>query len=154
VAIKPLTNKQRNKIAEVVAVEMVKPLSVDEGADEARARSFLANADAVADDLPRVSQHVTRHDLAYSVVHDVGEAMLAAYGYRTNGDEGGHQGVVVFLTAVFDAPPASDAAVRSDIARQNRNSRYYRAYAPSQAEADQLVADALTLLAAAHLRVG
>lgn len=150
--VAPLTNRQRNAVADLVRGGMIE--AVRSGGDDRRARSFLANADAAYDDLQRVRTNLVRHDLAYAVLHDVGEAMMAAYGYRTvPGQKGQHASVARFLTAVFDTPPPSEAALRVDDVRRHRNDRYYKASSPSEAEARLAVADAAILLSAAQERL-
>lgn len=76
-----LTSRQRKAVAVLVQERVIEV--VGSGGDERKARSFLANADAAHGDMRRVKTALVRHDLAYAVMHDVGEAMLAAYGYRT-----------------------------------------------------------------------
>jgi hypothetical protein len=146
-----LTRSQRDAVADLVRASRVEALAG--GEDETRARSFLTNAEAATSDLQRVGTVLVRHDLAYSVMHDVGEAMLSAYGYRTTRAEGQHEAVALFLAAVFDAPPPSEAAAHVDIVRRNRNDRYYRAHEPSAAEAQTAAEYAQILLEAAQLRL-
>ncbi|SDS84514.1 hypothetical protein SAMN04488570_2843 [Nocardioides scoriae] len=46
-------------------------------------------------DVQVVKTVLVRHDLAYAAMHDVGEAMLSAYGYRTTRGEGRHEAVAL-----------------------------------------------------------
>ena len=69
----PLTNRQRNAIADLVRAGPIEAIGA--GGDERRARSFMANAVAAHDDMQRVKTSIVRHDLAYAVMHDVGEAI-------------------------------------------------------------------------------
>jgi hypothetical protein len=75
-----------------------------------------------------------RFDVSYNAAHDVGEAMLAAYGYRTASGPGAHLAVGDFLRVVFDGPPAHQAAASFDSIRAVRNGLRYQAKSPSRAE--------------------
>jgi hypothetical protein len=146
-----LTRRQRDGVAALVRGDRVEALVG--GEDEARARSFLSNAEDAMSDLKLVKTILVRHDLAYAAMHDVGEAMLSAYGYRTTRGEGQHEAVAQFLAAIFDTPPASEAAAHVDVVRRNRNDRYYRAHEPSKAETQVAVEYAEVLLEAARKRL-
>lgn len=146
-----LTRRQRDGVSALVRARQIQGIA--SGGDERRARSFLANADAALADMGLVRSPLVQHDLAYAVMHDVGEAMLAAHGYRTAPGQGQHAAVASFLAAIFDAPPPSEAALRVDDVRRNRNDRYYRATTPSAAEATGAAQDAQVLLSAAHARL-
>lgn len=150
-SIVALTRRQRDGVADLVRAGRIE--AVHGGADETRARSFLSNAQAAMKDIPAVTTLVVKHDLAYAAMHDVGEAMLAAYGYRTMRGEGQHEAVAQFLAAIFDRPPPSEAAAHVDVVRRKRNDRYYRAYEPSSAEAKVAAEYAQVLLDAAAERL-
>ena len=144
-----LTESQRDAVAGLVRAGRVEKLVG--GADEHRARSFLVNASSAMSDLAMVKTAVVRHDLAYAVMHDVGEAMLAAYGFRTVRGDGKHEAVGRFLAAVFDSPPTREAARHVDDVRRNRNDRYYRAHEPSE-QAVRLAGDHAQMLVDAAAR--
>ena len=150
-AVVALNRRQRDGVADLVRGNRIQALVG--GEDEQRARSFLANAESAMADIAAVSTVLVRHDLAYAVMHDVGEAMLSAYGYRTVRREGQHEAVAQFLAAVFDTPPPSAAAAHVDVVRRNRNQRYYKAYQPSAAEAQVAAEYARILLEAAQQRL-
>jgi hypothetical protein len=90
------------------------------------------------------------YDIAYNAAHDVGEAMLAAYGFRTASGAGQHVAVGQFLEAVFDGPPGQDAARRYDQIRSARNGMRYRAQPVGKATAELAPDVARGLLAGAH----
>lgn len=90
-------------------------------ADERRSPAFLVQAETALSDLPNVTHAQNRYNLAYDAAHDVGEAMLAVYGYRTRHGPGQHDSLGRFLTAVFDTPPENDAALHFDRMRRERN---------------------------------
>lgn len=93
-----------------------------------------------------------RYNLAYDACHDVGEALLAAYGYRTVNGPGQHAALGDFLRAVFDQPPGQRAAKRFDQFRRSRNQQRYDAKPFGAAGADLAVHTAAALReAAAHL---
>jgi hypothetical protein len=79
--------------------------------------------------------------------------MLAAYGYRTTAGNGQHVAVGEYLEAIFDTPPAVDAARRFDQIRVARNGMRYQAIAASEAWAEVAVGTARVLLQAAHERL-
>jgi hypothetical protein len=150
-AVVALNRRQRDGVADLVRGNRIQALVG--GEDEQRARSFLTNAESAMADIAAVSTVLVRHDLAYAVMHDVGEAMLSAYGCRTVRRDGQHEAVAQFLAAVFDTPPPSEAAAHVDVVRRNRNARYYKAYQPSAAEAQVAAEYAQILLEAAQQRL-
>ena len=150
-AVVALNRRQRDAVVDLVRGNRIQ--SLVGGEDEQRARSFLTNAESAMADIAAVSTVLVRHDLAYAVMHDVGEAMLSAYGYRTVRREGQHEAVAQFLAAVFDTPPPNAAAAHVDVVRRNRNQRYYKAYQPSAAEAQVAAEYAQILLEAAQQRL-
>lgn len=121
-------------------------------ADEARAQSFISQAADGLAAVPSIASLSVRFDVAYNASHDIGEAMLAAYGYRTANGQGAHVAVGAFLRAVFDTPPGRTAADNYDSTRTARNSLRYRAKSPSRAEAETAVRVAEGLLAGARSR--
>jgi len=72
-------------------------------------------------DLPHVRHAQNSYNLAYDAAHDVGEAMLAAYGCRTAHGPGQHDALGRFLAAVFDTPPENAASRHYDRMRRDRN---------------------------------
>lgn len=143
-----LSEKQRESVDALVAKGML--LKLESDGDLNRAQSFLHNAQEALAELDHVQSSLVRHDLAYAIMHDVGEALLAAYGYRTTPkSQGQHQAVAQFMTAIFDTPPADEAAAMVDDVRRRRNDRYYKAGSPSKSEADLAVENALVLFRAA-----
>jgi len=72
-AVAALTPRQREAVADLARARRIEALTG--GGDEQRARSFLANAEFAMTDLAAVSTVLIRHDLAYAVMHDAGEAM-------------------------------------------------------------------------------
>ncbi len=70
-------------------------------ADLARATSFLRQAEERLDQLP-LSQCRGQYGIAYDACHDTGEALLAAYGFRTTNGPGQHEALGRYLRAVFD----------------------------------------------------
>ncbi|MFE7843963.1 hypothetical protein ACFUTX_02060 [Microbacterium sp. NPDC057407] len=71
--------------------------------DAARAAAFLAAASERIGQLPLLTSVVVTYDLAYDAAHDVGEALLAAHGYRTRNGAGQHEALGRFLRAVLDS---------------------------------------------------
>ena len=75
-----------------------------------RASSFLQQAEERISQLPLLTSPAVRYGIAYDACHDVGEALLAAYGYRTKNGSGQHEAVGRALRAILDSPPADAAA--------------------------------------------
>lgn len=127
------------------AIEAVLP-------DPVRAAAFLQKARIKCADLGNAQYHENRFDLAYGACHDVGEALLAAYGYRTRSGSGQHANVGRFLAVVLDQPPGSVAARRFDRLRRIRNGQDYRAQPVTQADAELAATSALQLIESAEKR--
>lgn len=141
----PLTGAQQSASDVLVAAGTLRVVD----ADPAKAGRFLAqSADALAQ-LPTMTSAAVAFNTAYDAAHDVGEAVLAAYGYRTAG-LGAHIAVGEFLRIVFDSPPPSTAATRYDSLRQIRNNLRYRAVPAGSAQAADAAHTATALLEAAR----
>jgi hypothetical protein len=96
-------------------------------ADPARAASFRRQAEDRLSQLPLVTSIPVRYGIAYDACHDTGEALLAAYGFRTTNGPGQHEALGRYLRAVFDKPPAEKAAREFDRLRRARNQDRYEA---------------------------
>lgn len=116
-------------------------------ADLPRAGIFAAQAQDAITDLPHLTRPSNRYNLAYDACHDLGEALLAAYGYRTTNGPGQHETLGLFLRVVIDGPPGDRAAQRFDQLRRARNQQRYTGRTISDAEADLAAQTASTLLA-------
>ena len=122
-ALIPLTRVQQ---ATVLALVEARRLDVVP-ADVARATSFLRQAEERLDQLPLLTSVVVRYGIAYDACHDTGEALLAAYGFRTTNGPGQHEALGRYIRAVFDKPPADRAAREFDRLRRARNQDRYEA---------------------------
>jgi hypothetical protein len=78
VAVTPLTTAQQRAVDALVAARRLERVPID----EQRCVAFLGQAETALSDLPNVRHAQNRYNLAYDAAHDVGEAMLAAYGCR------------------------------------------------------------------------
>jgi len=144
-----LTARQRAAVQALVTARKLEAMPVD----EVRAAAFLAQAAEALADVPNVTRDQNRYNLAYDAAHDVGEAMLAAYGYRTRSGVGQHDALGRFLTAVLDTPPEDQAARHFDQMRRERNRQRYQARPVTLAAARAAVRAATTLHAAARVRI-
>ena len=117
-------------------------------ADANRAATFLSRAAAIAD-VDKLTHPDVAYNVAYDACHDVGEAVLAAYGYRTKAANGQHEAVGQFLKAVFTSPPGNEAAASYDTLRRARNRTRYAAVPVGRTQVDHARAVAQGLLAAA-----
>ena len=95
--------------------------------DVARATSFLRRAEERLDQLQLLTSVVVRYGIAYDACHDTGEALLAAYGFRTTNGPGQHEALGRYLRAVVDKPPGDRAAREFDRLRRARNQVRYEA---------------------------
>ncbi len=136
-ALIPLTPIQR---ATVIALVEARRLDVVP-ADLVRASSFLRQADDRLTQLPLLTSVVVRYGIAYDSCHDTGEALLAAYGFRTTNGPGQHEALGRYLRAVVDTPPEDKAAREFDRLRRARNQDRYEAKpvgAAAAAKAEQV----------------
>lgn len=118
-------------------------------ADAHRAAAFMRSARDRLLDVPNVTQPQNQYTLSYDACHDIGEALLAAYGYKTVNGPGQHEALGRFLRGVLDAPPANAAASRFDALRQARNKQHYAAKPVTAADALVAQVTAQELYAAA-----
>jgi hypothetical protein len=123
VAVTPLTVAQQRAVEALVTARRLERVPVD----EQRCAAFLSQAETALSDLPNVTHAQNEYNLAYDAAHDVGEAMLAAYGYRTRPGPGQHDALGRFLAAIFDTPPESAASRHYDRMRRDRNRQRYNA---------------------------
>jgi hypothetical protein len=144
----PLTDAQQMAVDALVVARKVAPVP----SDLAKCHRFLDQAGEALEALTPVRSSNVRYDVSYNAAHDVGEAMLAAYGFRTASGQGRHVAVGEFLEAVFDHPPAQIAARNYNRLRAARNGLRYQARPAGSALADLAVSAATDLLAAARDR--
>jgi len=142
----PLTPGQQAAIAALVSSRRIEAV-VD---DFQRAEAFITRAADEITDVDNLTQPHTIYNVAYDACHDVGEGVLAAYGYRTVSGAGQHEAVGRFLKVVFNAPPGERAARRFDQLRRARNSNRYEATPVGAVQAEQAKAVARELIAAAQ----
>ena len=140
-AVTPLSTVQQRSVDVLVVERRLERVPVD----ERRCAAFLEQADTALADLPNVRHAQNKYNLAYDAAHDVGEAMLSAYGYRTKHGPGQHDSLGRFLAAVFDTPPENAASRHYDRMRRDRNRQRYNAQ-PITIAAATAAADAATLL--------
>ncbi|MBK8445257.1 MAG: hypothetical protein IPL41_00605 [Micropruina sp.] len=147
-ALTPVTPVQQRVIDALIAKGRVARVP----ADLAKAKIFVRQAQDVITDLPHLTKAQNRYNLAYDACHDVGEAVLAAHGYRTLSGPGQHEAIGLFLCAVIDKPPGDQDARRFDQLRRSRNRQRYDARPVSEAEAALAARTAVALLGAALAR--
>lgn len=147
-SLTPLTQVQRAAIVVLVEARRLDVVP----ADVARATSFLRQAAERLDQLPLLTSVVVRYGIAYDACHDTGEALLAAYGFRTTNGVGQHEALGRYLRAVLDAPPADGAAREFDRLRRARNQDRYEARPVGAAATEKAERVARTLFDAALTR--
>lgn len=144
-----LTASQRRAIDALVVAGRLRSVPADAG----RASDFLAQADDRLTQLPLLSSDPVKSGIAYDAAHDVGEALLAWFGYATANGPGQHAAIGEFLVSVLDTPPEhAAAAALFEQARRTRNQQNYRANPIGSAQATTVEAMARTLRAAAAAR--
>ena len=92
------TARQKVELTALVRARRIEAVPVD----LARAEGFLTQAEDALADVPNLTRPQNAYNLAYDAAHDVGEAMLAAFGYRTASGRGQHEALGRFLVAIFD----------------------------------------------------
>ncbi|WP_244929993.1 hypothetical protein [Nocardioides sp. W7] len=122
-ALTPLTTAQQDALDVLETSGRIQKVP----SDLSRASDFLRQADDALLDVPNLTKTHNKYNLAYDAAHDAGEAMLAAYGYRTRSGPGQHEALGRFLAVVFDKPPASGAAQHYEQMRRDRNRNRYEA---------------------------
>lgn len=110
-ALIELSNIQKATVAALVEARRLDVVPVD----ESRASSFMQQADERLGQLPLLTSPAVRYGIAYEAAHDIGEALLAAYGFRTANGTGQHEALGRYLRAVIDKPPADKAAQQFDV---------------------------------------
>lgn len=119
-----LTAAQVSAVAALVASGRLRQV----GPDATRASAFISQARERLSQLPLLTSDPVRYTLAYDAAHDIGEALLAAYGYRTASGPGHHDALGRYIKIVIEAPPtAVTAAAAWDHHRRARNDQNYRA---------------------------
>ena len=129
-ALTPLTRVQQATVLALVEARRLDAVR----ADLARAASFLRQAQERLDQLPLLTSVTVRYGVAYDACHDTGEALLAAYGFRTTNGPGQHEALGRYLRAVLDKPPAEKAAREFDRLRRARNQAVRKQSARSPAQ--------------------
>lgn len=150
----PLNARQQTQLGQLVQTGTLRHATTSGPTpDLHRASAFIDQALEALSKTANVTRPKVIYDMAYNVAHDVGEAVLAAYGYRTGTGQGQHAAVGKALGVVFDTPPGSAAATRFDNFRLTRNGIRYRAAPVSPADAREGLATATDLLAAAKAQL-
>ena len=147
-AVTELTRVQRAAVQALVEARRLDPVPVD----AARATSFMRQAQDRIGQLPLLTSVAVKYGIAYDAAHDVGEALLAAYGFRTANGAGQHEALGRYLRAVLDTPPGDKAAGAFDRIRRARNQDRYEARPVGAASADKAEQVARELFEAAVAR--
>lgn len=100
-AVTELTRVQRAGVRALVEARRLDPVPVD----AVRATSFMRQAQDRIGQLPLLTSVAVKYGIAYDAAHDVAEALLAAYGFRTANGAGQHEALGRCLRAVLDTPP-------------------------------------------------
>lgn len=131
-AVIPLDPAQEREVQALVTARRLEQVPVD----LRRAALFLEKARRRLEDLDNLTWTESRYNLAYDAAHDVGEALLAAYGFRTTNGPGQHEALGRFLKAVLTTPPGQSGARRFDQMRRSRNQQRYEARSVGDADAE------------------
>ncbi|WP_347350636.1 hypothetical protein [Intrasporangium sp.] len=147
-ALIPLTRAQQGTVLALVEARRLHVVHTD----LTRATSFLRQAEERLNQLPLLTSVVVRYGIAYDACHDTGEALLAAYGFRTTNGSGQPEALGRYLRVVFDKPPADRAAREFDRLRRARNQGRYEAKPVGAAATQKAEQIAWTLFKAALAR--
>jgi len=131
-ALIELSDVQKATVAALVEARRLGIVPVD----VSRMSSFMQQAEDRLGQLPLLTSAAVRYGVAYDAAHDIGEALLAAYGFRTANGSGQHEALGRYLRAVIDKPPADKAAEQFDRLRRARNQDRYQAKPVGAAAAD------------------
>lgn len=144
--LRALSKEQREGLRELVGNHRIKTVPVD----AVRATTFFTKASKRMAEINKLSWAEGRYNYAYDAAHDVGEAVMAAYGYRTANGPGQHEAIGRFLRVIFTDPPGQRGAKRFDRMRRARNQLRYEMEIVGEADADVAVRAASDLLAGAR----
>jgi hypothetical protein len=147
-AISALTKVQQATVLALVEARRLDAVP----ADASRAASFMRQAEERLGQMPLLTSVVVRYGIAYDAAHDIGEALLAAHGFRTANGPGQHEALGRYLRAVLDKPPAEKAANAFDRLRRARNQDLYEAKPVGAAAAEKAEQVARELFDAAVAR--
>jgi len=143
-----LSEAQQEAIDELVAAGRIEVVPVDLN----RASAFLQQAVNSLADIENVTVIQNRYTLAYNAGHAAGEALLAAYGYRTTNQTGHHEALGRFLSVVLADPAQTEAVAHFKRMRRARYQMQYSARPPSETDAEQAARTATTLVGAVRKR--
>ena len=143
-AISALTRVQQATVLALVEARRLDAVPVD----ASRASSFMRQGEERLGRLPLLTSVAVKYGIAY----DIGEALLAAYGFRTANGPGQHEALGRYLRAVLDKPPADKAASAFDRIRRARNQDRYEAKPVGAAAAEKAEEVARELFDAAVAR--
>lgn len=147
-AVKPLTRVQQATVLALVEARRLDAVRVD----GSRAASFMRQAEDRLGQMPLLTSVAVKYGIAYDAAHDIGEALLAAYGFRTANGPGQHEALGRYLRAVLDKPPADKAANAFDRLRRARNQDRYETKPVGAAAAEKAEQVARELYEAALAR--
>lgn len=143
----PLSLTQTSTLNNLVDSVRIRPASID----LPKAERFIEQASLALVELPTIRTHQLRYDGGYNAAHDVGEALMAAYGFRTVNGPGQHMSIGEVLLIFFEGTAAQNAAEDFDDLRKARNQSRYVANPIGKAKADAAVLCAAVLLAQARI---
>ena len=143
----PLTTTQLAELGVLITRNTLGRVPID----HVKAQLFLDQASDALADIQNMKAHTVRYDTAYNVAHDVGEALLAAYGYRTMSGTGQHAAVGNFLEVILVGGSAESASADFNSLREGRNALRYQAKPIGQVQADFACMTAQTLFNGAQI---
>ena len=145
----PLTLIQQSHLDNLVNSGKLHQVPVD----YSKAKRFIEQAAQSLMELPSIKTNQLRYDGGYNAAHDVGEALMAAYGFRTANGPGQHVSLGEAMTIIFDGTAAKDASEEFENLRKARNQSRYFASPIGNSQADQTIICARELLAGALTQI-
>ena len=115
-----------------------------------KAVRFLDQAHEALREISKIEGAKLKHGIAYDVAHDVGEALIAAYGFATTNGSGQHQTIGEALAIVFLGTAGEQESEVFEQMREERNQIRYRSSSIGLAQADSAVSCGEILLETAR----
>ena len=101
----PLTLIQQGRLDNLVKSGKLHQVPVD----YSKAKRFIEQAAQSLMELPSIKTNQLRYDGGYNAAHDVGEALMAAYGFRTANGPGQQISLGEAMTIIFAGTDAKNA---------------------------------------------
>ena len=141
-----LTVEQAERLQSLVIRKRLRVVPIDPN----KAERFLDQAHEALREISKIEGAKLKHGIAYDVAHDVGEALIAAYGYATTNGSGQHQTIGEVIAIVFLGTEGEGQSEVFEQIREERNQIRYRSSSIGLAQAESAINCGEILLAIAQ----